>query len=302
MTLFGFSQNDGVKITKENKKRIQAELKAYMKNPQMYIEEQDLQKSKMKGANDELEMLRKQQSEHAGLLVHLSDSIAALNNEKQQILEAMNAAKVDSSNIPVISESTGETVAATIKEDLPTKKGETIKVERTSAKVVEPIKIERPTANSEAGKTASIPSKTAEPAKTIEPAKLAAPIAKAPEPAKPAVKSIAKSTEPNRIVVPTGRPDEPARAASHTPKASAPSNSGAKTYKIQLGTFATFNPSAFSGDKTLMTEKVDATGANKLMIGNFTNEEEARKVAADFKKMGITGAFIVNYSNGVRAK
>ncbi len=319
IALQAFSQESDAKISKENKKRIIAELKAYMKNPQLYVEEQELQKNKIKSSNEEVELLKKQQSEHASLLVHLSDSIAALNNEKKQILESMQGNKVDSSQVSEVSEATGEDVAETIKETLPTKKIEPIKIEKPSAQVFEPIKIEKTTANAEAVKT------PASPAKPVEPAKAAAPIAKAPEPAKPVVKAAepnkivvptgrpgepakaaapnAKPSEPNKIVVPTGRPEETAKAASPAPtKAAAPASTGSKTYKIQLGTFTSFNPSAFSGDKTLMAEKVEGSGANKLMIGNFTSEEEARKVAADFKKLGITGAFIVNYSNGVRVK
>ncbi|MBK7959142.1 MAG: SPOR domain-containing protein [Bacteroidetes bacterium] len=188
---------------------------------------------------------------------------------------------------------------------MPTKKIEPIKIEKPSAQVFEPIKIEKTTANAEAVKT------PASPAKPVEPAKAAAPIAKAPEPAKPVVKAAepnkivvptgrpgepakaaapaAKPAEPNKIVVPTGRPEETAKVANTAPKAAEPakaasSSNAGKTYKIQLGTFTSFNPSAFSGDKTLMAEKAEGNGANKLMIGNFTSEEEARKVAADFKK------------------
>ncbi|MBK7959143.1 MAG: hypothetical protein IPK03_14255 [Bacteroidetes bacterium] len=94
IALQAFSQESDAKISKENKKRIIAELKAYMKNPQLYVEEQELQKNKIKSSNEEVELLKKQQSEHASLLVHLSDSIAALNNEKKQILESMQGIKL----------------------------------------------------------------------------------------------------------------------------------------------------------------------------------------------------------------
>ncbi len=68
-------------------------------------------------------------------------------------------------------------------------------------------------------------------------------------------------------------------------------------FKIQLGAYNNSVTGVFSEDKYLQAEKAD--GRNKYVIGHF-NYEEAKKAVADFKKLGIKGAWLVPYRNGQR--
>ena len=72
-------------------------------------------------------------------------------------------------------------------------------------------------------------------------------------------------------------------------------------YKVQLGNFATYTPSGFTGLKTFNTE-IAPSGSKRFVAGYFASLEEANKFAADIRILGIKGAFVTQYQDGNRSE
>ena len=77
------------------------------------------------------------------------------------------------------------------------------------------------------------------------------------------------------------------------------SASTATVYKVQLGVFGSKkDASVFKSLKDITNEEVN--GKYKYYSGSFSTKEEAEKCAAEAKKLGFSGAYVVSFVGGKR--
>jgi hypothetical protein len=78
-------------------------------------------------------------------------------------------------------------------------------------------------------------------------------------------------------------------------------NTTGEVYYVQIGAFKNINFAKYSANMVNMFVEV-ADGMNKLIIGGFTNFDDACSFRKDIVRIGIKGAFIVKKVNGERVK
>jgi hypothetical protein len=78
-------------------------------------------------------------------------------------------------------------------------------------------------------------------------------------------------------------------------------NTTGEVYYVQIGAFKNINFTKYSANMVNMFVEV-ADGMNKLIIGGFTNFDDACSFRKDIVRIGIKGAFIVKKVNGERVK
>ena len=78
-------------------------------------------------------------------------------------------------------------------------------------------------------------------------------------------------------------------------------NTTGEVYYVQIGAFKNIDFTKYSANMVNMFVEV-ADGMNKLIIGGFTNFDDACSFRKDIIRIGIKGAFIVKKVNGERVK
>jgi len=78
-------------------------------------------------------------------------------------------------------------------------------------------------------------------------------------------------------------------------------NTVGEVYYVQIGAFRNIDFTKYSSNMVNMFVEV-ADGMNKLIIGGFTNFDDACSFRKDIIRIGIKGAFIVKKVNGIRVK
>lgn len=79
----------------------------------------------------------------------------------------------------------------------------------------------------------------------------------------------------------------------------APMNHTGKKYRVQIGLYKNLDFSYLLKDpKYLVHEYID--GTHRYSIGNFNSEEEADLFKVEMRKLGVKGAFVSTYTDGLR--
>lgn len=106
-------------------------------------------------------------------------------------------------------------------------------------------------------------------------------------------------TAPSNIVV-----EQPATTVVSSIPSSSNSYYSGVVYKVQITAVKMFDPLKFSSVENLGTVDVEsnASGVNRVLLGTFFSQTEAKEKLAKIKAHGFDQAYVVEYKDGIRSK